>query len=528
MATMHRAESVHDMQLRQLRAFGLLAQGSRTLGARPPGRDPYAYMAMKFLHPSYAVRIGERQPKPVRDRRSFVDEVTTRGRPERLSWLDLSNLRIEDRGAPMHVAALLILERLPVTGSEGLSGLAAVRTCVQSRLHLAPPLRQVLYEPPPGLGRPVWADYPGFDIREHVRTHPVSSPGDDTALLRACAELYEVPLDRSRPLWEIWLLTGLAGGRAALLIRLHHVLADGIAALAMLSALCQPDAGGPAGAPSWSPAAVPALRDLAADRLVEVRSAVAGLCRHTAAGTWFRRTAGQVVALARERFAPRLSLNAPVSGRRQLAVVRTDLAPARTVAHVHGGTVNDAVLAAVAGGARALLGARGELRSTMVVRASVAVSLRRGADALVRGNRVGVLIAPLPVGEPDAGHRLTQIAAATARRKARPPYQPSSRLLLRCMVRGMARQRLVNLLVSNMQGPQQPIWFGGAQVLEMFQFGVVQGNVPVSIGAFSYAGHLTLGVVADGTVTDLDVFAAGMAETLSELGCCAATRPTCS
>jgi diacylglycerol O-acyltransferase / wax synthase len=143
----------------------------------------------------------------------------------------------------MQVAALLILERLPVMRGDGLSELAAVRACVESRLHLAPRLRQVMYQPPTGLGRPLWVDYPGFDIRDHVRAQSISVPGDEAALLRACATLNERPLDRSRPLWEMWLLSGLAGGRAALLIRLHHVLADGLAALAMLSALCEPPAG---------------------------------------------------------------------------------------------------------------------------------------------------------------------------------------------------------------------------------------------------------------------------------------------
>jgi len=450
------------------------------------------------------------------DSRSLVDEVIKRGRLQRLSWLDLSNLRVEDRGAPMHVAALLILERLPVVGSEGPTGLAAVRAYIQGRLHLAPRLRQVIYQPPPGLGRPVWLDYPRFDISQHVRSNSVSVPGDEAALLNECAKLYETPLDRSRPLWEIWLLTGLAGDRAALFIRLHHVLDDGTAALAMLSVLCQPDAGELPGAPKWTPAAVPTLRDFGADRLGQVGSAVTGRCRPAAVGASFRRMAAQGAALAGEGRAPRLSLNAAVSGRRQLALVRTDLAAARTVAHEHGGTVNDAVLAAVAGGARALLGARGELTPTMVVKASVAASLRRDADRLAGGNRVGVLIAPLPVGEPDAGRRLTQIVAATRRRKARPPYQPSSRLLLRWMIRGMPRERLVNLLVSNLPGPQERLWFAGTEVLELVQFGVVQGNVPISVGAHSYAGQLTLGVVADGAITDLDVFVAGMTQAVDD------------
>jgi WS/DGAT/MGAT family acyltransferase len=321
---------------------------------------------------------------------------------------------------------------------------------------MAPRLRQVLYQPPPGLGRPVWIDYPNFDIREHVQACPVGKPGDETALLRACAELNDAPLDRSRPLWEIWLLTGLSGDRAAMLIRLHHVVADGAAALAMLSALCGPDSAEPALAVAWTPGARPSFRELSADRLGVAQRAVACLGRPRAAAGWLGRIRQQVAALPGERRAPRVSLNAPVSGRRrQLALTRADLSAVRIAAHARTGTVNDAVLNAVAGGARALLGATGEIRTSMVLRDSVAVSLRRRPGPSAGGNRVGVMIAPLPVGEPDAGRRLAQIAVATPRRKARPAYQPSSRVLLRWMVRRMARQRLVNVLVSNLRGPDE-------------------------------------------------------------------------
>jgi diacylglycerol O-acyltransferase / wax synthase len=439
-----------------------------------------------------------------------------RTRLDRLTSLDLSTLKVEDRGAPMHVAGLLILDRIPGATTAGLPGLPALSAFIAIRLASLPRLRQVLYCPPLGLGLPMWTDYQGFDIREHVRARAVASPADEAALLRTCAELNERPLDRSRPLWQIWLLTGLADDHAAVLIRLHHVIADGIAALGLLAALLGPSPIGPAACPRL--AQKPSYRELAADQLAGAWRLLRRALRPAAASAKTRQIGGQAAALLREGRAPRLSLNAQVTLHRQLALLRADLELARDAAHAHGGTVNDVVLASVAGGARALLAARGELGPATVLKASVAVALRRTSDQVAGGNRVGMMIAPLPAGEADASRCLARIVAATAQRKARPPYVPGSRLLQAWLMRAMPRQRLVNVFVSNLHGPARPQSLGGARVLEMFQLGVVQGNVPVSVGALSYAGQLTLAIVADARIPDLHVFAAGMAAVLRDLG----------
>jgi len=440
---------------------------------------------------------------------------------ERLSTLDVSNLRVEDRGLPMHVAALVILDG--VAPGAGLD-LDTVRTVIGQRLHLAPRLRQVLYWPRRGLGPPVWVDAAGFDIRDHVRAQPVPAPGDETVLLQVCAELNTGRMDRSRPLWQVWLLTGLAGDRTGLFIRLHHVVADGIAALAMLGALFDPDPAAPSAAtPARAPEPVPVARELTADMLRRSARALAratSRVRHpsaVAAGLGgLARQAGQ---LARDGPAPRVSLNVPVSGHHRLLLVRADLERARAAAHARGGTVNDLVLAAVAGGARRVLASRGELSPGLVLRASVAASVRAAADQPATGNRVGVMIVPLPVGEADPGRRLALIARATAQRKRQPPYQPSARLLQRWMVGMMSRQRLVNLLVSNLPGPAGPLFLAGRPVLEIFQFGVVQGNVTVSVGALSYAGQLNLDLVGDpDAAPDITAFADGISDTLRQLG----------
>jgi diacylglycerol O-acyltransferase len=159
------------------------------------------------------------------------------GRLERLSPVDAANMRVESHGGPMHVAAVGVVDGTALLDAEGRLRLEEVRADLERRLHLAPRLRQVLVRPRPGLGPPAWADDMRFDIRRHVRAHPVPAPGDEAALLAVCLELNQPLLDRSRPLWELWLLPGLADGNVGVLFRLHHAVADGVAAMAMMRAL---------------------------------------------------------------------------------------------------------------------------------------------------------------------------------------------------------------------------------------------------------------------------------------------------
>jgi diacylglycerol O-acyltransferase / wax synthase len=214
----------------------------------------------------------------------------------------------------MHVAALLILEKGLLATPPGLD---VLRETIARRLYLVPRLRQVLYWPRAGLGPPVWTDCADFDVREHVRTRPVPAPGDEAALLQACAELNEPQLDRSRPLWQLWLLTGLADGSCALLIRLHHVVADGIAAMAMLDALFGPDPAIPVPAtPGWALGSAPTATELAADRLRRTRLTVTRAARragHPAVlATRLSRLGQQARQVANDGRAPQLSLNVPV------------------------------------------------------------------------------------------------------------------------------------------------------------------------------------------------------------------------
>jgi diacylglycerol O-acyltransferase len=444
---------------------------------------------------------------------------------DRLTALDAGNLRIERHGVPMHVAALAIIDGASLRNASGRLDEGAVREHLECRTRLAPRLRQVLRATPFGAGPPVWADDPAFDISKHVRVLDLGyASADEASLLKACSELNEAPLDQSRPLWELWVLTGRDDGNVALLIRLHHVVADGIAALDLLGVLFDRTAAGPSSPTAdRSPGPLPRVRDLYADQLRRqgVAMSSAGLlvrrpgevARHLASRL------GQVRRLIRHGAAPRLSLNQPVGTRRRLILVRADLAAARMVAHAHDATVNDVVLAAMAGGARRLLASRGELAPELVLRVSVAASLRATGEEVTNGNRVGIRLAPLPVCEPDAVRRLRYIAAVTAREKGEPPYQPGGRLLQRWMARTMFSQRLVNLLMSNLPGPPMPLYFAGAQVLEMFQVGLVQGNIPLSVGVLSYNGQLNFDIVADrDAIPDLAIFADGLSTALQELG----------
>lgn len=445
-------------------------------------------------------------------------------RLERLSPVDAANLRVEGQGVPMHVAALGVVDGAPLLDAAGQLRLDAVRADVQRRLHLAPRLRQVLCHMRPGLGLPAWADDPHFDIRQHVRACPVPAPGGEAALLAVCSQLNEPPLDRSRPLWELWLLPGLADGNIGMLLRLHHVAADGVAALALMGTMFGATPGEPPPeAPAWRPTPAPGAWQMFTDSWRRRADAAA------AAGAGLRHPAGalqglgsltrQLRLLAGEGRAPRVSFNQPAGTHRGLLLARADLARAKTVAHAHGATVNDVVLAAVAGGARELLAGRGELRPGLVLKASVAASNRRPADAAASGNRAGIMLVPLPVDEPDPVRRLTEIACLTRARKRYPPYQPAARFAQRGMVRAMSRQRLVNLFTSNLPGPPEPLYLAGARVLELFQAGVVQGNVTVAAGVLSYAGQLNFCILGDAdAVPDLKVFADGLSDALAQLG----------
>jgi diacylglycerol O-acyltransferase / wax synthase len=338
----------------------------------------------------------------------------------------------------------------------------AVRGQLEPRLHLVPRFRQLLYRPRRGQGWPLWVDAPAFDLADRVRVHAVAAPGDQAQLLRACQELVRRRLDPARPLWELWLLPGLQGRRVGALLRLHHAVADGAAALAVFGALLDPAPSAPIPAtPPWTPVPIPDTRQLLADNLRRRRQELGcGWSGLTHPGKALARARAAWPAwreVLTERPAPRISLNYPVGGGRRLALLRSRLGLIKQVAHARHATVNDVALAAVAGGLRQLLASRGVDVQQLVQRAMVTISLHHEQPGRARVNQPGWIMVPLPLGEPDPMRRLELIAAETAARKHKARPQAGSGIFRfvagqRAWYRHFPRQRSVNLVRDQRRG----------------------------------------------------------------------------
>jgi WS/DGAT/MGAT family acyltransferase len=403
-----------------------------------------------------------------------------------------------------------------------------VRAAVAGRLHRVPRLRQVMYRPHPGLGGPLWVDAADFDLADHVRVRPLGSAAAEEDLLRVCAQLRETPLDRSRPLWQLWLLPGLSDGRVGMLLRLHHVIADGVAGVALIGGLLDGTGGAVGKTPSWMPRPVPSTGTLLTDNLrrrVSAVPAAAARVTHPVRTVRAIRRGWPAMreVLAGER-APRTSLNRPFTGERRLALVRARLDAAKRVARAHGATINDLVLAVVAGGLRDLLGHRGEPVDGLVLLAAIPVSLHHQTPGQAHGNLDGGMVVPLPVGEPDPTVRLRLIAADTTQRKRLPRPQLFAGILglaavQRAVARTMTRQRRANVYVANVPGPPVRLSLAGAPLDEVFPVVPLMGNIGLGVGVLSYAGQLNFTVVADRAgFPDLPVFLAGMNRSLALLG----------
>ena len=411
-----------------------------------------------------------------------TDAEIDRARPD-----DLLELAVDRGSVPWQIGALLVLDR-PLDPT-------AVHHALAERVRAVPRLRRKLVRTPPLCGRPIWADDPEFAVERHVREVRCPDPADDAALHDVAMQAVGTRLPLNRPPWAAVIVTGLAEDRGALVVVFHHVLADGIGGLAVLARLID---GAPPAQDDRFPRQPPTRRVLLTDALTARARAVLHLFR----GLRQVRDAVSELRSTRAPRAPRTSLNRPTGPRRALRVVRIDLAAVRTAAHLHGGTVNDVVLTTVGGALGKLLARRGERVDEVVV--SVPISSRRETNADRLGNAVGVLPVAVPTTGP-AGARLADVARRTAGRREAP--RAASAPLLDAGFRLVAasgalpwlldHQRLVSTFVTNLRGPESPLTFLGARVLEVVPVTTTTGNVPVVFGALSYAGVLTLTVVAD-------------------------------
>jgi diacylglycerol O-acyltransferase / wax synthase len=415
---------------------------------------------------------------------------------------------------PQDIGALGVLDGRSLLRSDGSFRLEAVKQAIEGRLHLLPRFRQVLYVPRRGLGGPLWVDAPEFNLSDHVGVERLQDPADESELLRAVARLRRRRLEQSRPLWEMWFLTGLPADRIGWFIRLHHVVADGIAGVAELGVLLDAVSSSATAPHPWVPASWPSDRALFLDN---VQRQIAKLGRalraagHPAA--ILHRVRAAVPALREflaEKPGPQTSLNRVIGQDRTLALVRSSLEQVNEVAHTHGATVNDVLLAVIAGGVRGLLGSRGEPVEGVILPIYVPVSLRRGRAGEGGGNLISQMVVPLPLGIADPGQRLKQLAKETARRKAidRPSLGTMfhSKLIRGAMLKLVIRQR-VNVVSADLPGPQTRLYFAGAQLIELFPLLNLLGTESLGVGALSYAGQFNVMVIADADAyPDIDVF----------------------
>ena len=427
---------------------------------------------------------------------------------------------------PQDVAALARLDGGPLFDDDGRFRIEAVRDAIESRLHLAPRFRQVIQAPRWGLGGPHWVDARSIDLADHVRELPLEPPAGEAELLRAVEELRRPRLDPSRPLWEMWFLTGLPDRQVWLFMKSHHTIGDGLATMAMVGRFFdpQPDASVEV-TPPWAPAPLPSSSALLIDAIRGRASGFGGalstLTRPRAALRRLREIWPATRELLAERPATLTSLNRVIGTERDFALVRGSLDVVRKVARAHGGTVNDVLLAVTAGGLRALLLGRGEPVEGVTVRIFVPVSLRRTLRGQVHGTLIAQMVVPVSLSESDAVRRLEAIASETTRRKERTRASVGSlmrgRLVRKLALMAVIRQR-VNVITASVPGPRQPLFFAGAPVLELFPLLALIGNVPLGVGTVSYAGRLGFGIAADrASIPDLEVLAAGVGKALREL-----------
>jgi WS/DGAT/MGAT family acyltransferase len=447
---------------------------------------------------------------------------------ERLTASDLFLLLWDDYGWSTDIGGLAILDGTSLLDRDGRVRIEAFRRRLEPRLHLVPRFRQLLYRPRLGLGWPLWVDAPSFDIADHIRVHTLAAPGEQAQLLHACQELARRRLDPARPLWELWLLPGLSEGRVGAFLRLHHVFADGTAALAAFGALLDLTADAPTPvAPPWTPTPIPTASQLLGDNLRRRRQELgrgwSGLAHPGRTLHRARRALPAWQEVLTEQPAPQTSLNHPVGADRRLAIIRGRLDLTKQIAHAHHAKVNDVVLAAVAGGLRELLASRGEDVDGLAQRAMVTISEHQEQPGQAQGNKPGWMMVPLPLGEPDPVRRLEVIAAETAARKHKPRPEAGTGIFRfvagqRIWYRLFPRQRAVNLVVTNVPGPPMPLYLAGARLLELFPMMPVMGNLTLVVAALSYAGQLNLTAVADRDgCPDVEVFAQGLRRALDDL-----------
>jgi len=456
------------------------------------------------------------------------------GHKDRLSAVDASFLHEEHESSHMHVGAVVILDGPPPSREEFVEH-------IESRLHLVPRYRQKLSFPRFEMGRPFWIDDPRFNLEYHVRHTALPSPGSLAQLRGLAGRIFSQRLDRSKPLWELWLAQGLENGGFALLSKTHHALVDGISGVdlaTVLFDLAAAPAEAPAADTAWSPEPEPSQADLLAEGVkslvrtpARLASSAIGAAGHPKRALGAAREAAEglgEVARAGLDPAPDVPLNVPIGPHRRLFWVQSELADFKRVKNALGGTVNDAFLAVVAGGLARWLQTRGVRTEGLELRGLVPVSIRSDAHRGQLGNRIAALRGPLPVYADDPVERLRIV------REAMQGIKESKQALGAEVISGLedfapptllaqaARlnfsTRLFNLIVTNVPGPQFPLYLMGREMRQIVPVAFLPDHHALAIAAMSYNGKLTFGLLGDyDAMPDLDRLAHFFEESLAEL-----------
>jgi WS/DGAT/MGAT family acyltransferase len=456
---------------------------------------------------------------------------------ERLGPQDASFLYLETPSVHQHVGGVAILD--PSTAPEGKLAYDDLVRVISSRLHLAPRFRQKVKFPPLPVARPVWVDDASFDISFHLRRAALPTPGGRRELIDYVQRVISRPLDRTKPLWEAYLVEGLEDGLVAVLTKVHHAMVDGVAAIDLASALFdvspEPQILTP---PAWTPEPEPNRLDLLVDgvrdQVVHPVMGLADLVQRTlATPNRVLREATEVLGGLRQVveggvLAPPSPFNRKVGPNRRFAMADEPLQTFKEVKNALGGTVNDAVLATVAGALYRLLRSRREPTRNRVLRAMVPVSVRTKDQRSSMGNRVSSIFVDLPVGPMGAKKRLSSIRERTRILKES-NYAVGAEFLMNIgtwapptihaiAARAAARTRVINLVVSNVPGPRVPLYIAGARLLAQYPIMPIGETMGLSIAVTSLAGTMAFGITADwDTLPDAQFLAEAIDDSLAEL-----------
>jgi diacylglycerol O-acyltransferase len=453
---------------------------------------------------------------------------------DRLSALDASFLAQEGSNSHMHVGAVTIFEGPPPAYRDFCNH-------IRSRLHLVPRYRQKLAVPPLETGRPLWVDDPNFNLDYHVRHSALPAPGSEEQLRALAARIHSQQLDRAKPLWEVWLVQGLEDDRFAVIFKTHHALVDGISGVDLATVLFDlgpipqpvPHEGEP-----WMPQPEPSAAQLAARGLVGlVRTplhlagrAVSAATRPTETIDAAREAVEGIaeVAWAGLNPAPASPLNVPIGPHRRLCFVRGELEEFKLVKDAFGGTVNDVVLTVVAGALRRWLQSRGTRVEGLELRGLVPVSIRTRDEHHQLGNRIAAMRGPLPVYIEDPVARLRVVRRAMDGLKeskqavgaevlaSLEQFAPPT--ILAQASRLNFSTRLFNLLVTNVPGPQFPLYVLGRELQDLYPVAFLPEHHALAVAIMSYNGGLDFGLLADyDAMPDLDELGAYLLEARDEL-----------